>query len=154
MKGECMISKILVPTDGSEAAHKAALFAIDLAKQLKASIAVLSVVEHHSLLGKIAPASKEAKHIIQPMGFYLKEAAEQFAAEIKKLCDKNKIAADVSIRTGHPVTEIVGEAERVKADIVVMGSHGRGALSSAFLGSISRGVIHSDKNIRVLIVRG
>ena len=46
-----MISNILVPTDGSEAAQKAASYAIDLAKQLKCSIIVLSVIDNRSPRG-------------------------------------------------------------------------------------------------------
>jgi nucleotide-binding universal stress UspA family protein len=52
------------------------------------------------------------------------------------------------------VKEIVKEAKRSKADIIVMGSHGRSALSAAVLGSVSYGVIHNDKRIHVLVVRG
>jgi nucleotide-binding universal stress UspA family protein len=37
-----MISNILVPTDGAEVAHMAARYGVDLAKQLKASVIVLS----------------------------------------------------------------------------------------------------------------
>ena len=68
--------------------------------------------------------------------------------------DKNDVASKDSIKTGHPVAEIVKEAKRSKADLIVMGSHGRSALSATVLGSISYGVIHNDKRIHVLIVRG
>ena len=55
---------------------------------------------------------------------------------------------------GHPVEEIVKEAKRVKANLIVMGSHGRSALSATVLGSVSYGVIHHDTSIPILIVRG
>ena len=48
--GECMISKILVPSDGSKTAQKAAGYAVDLAKQLKASIIALSVIDKRSFI--------------------------------------------------------------------------------------------------------
>jgi nucleotide-binding universal stress UspA family protein len=41
-----------------------------------------------------------------------------------------------------------------KVDIIVMGSHGKSALSVTVLGSVSYGVIHNDKRIHVLVVRG
>jgi nucleotide-binding universal stress UspA family protein len=44
-----MISKILIATDGSEMALKASRYAIDLAKQIGASITVLSVIDNRSL---------------------------------------------------------------------------------------------------------
>jgi len=154
IKGECMISKILVPSDGSKTAKKAAAYAVDLAKQLKASIIILSVIDQRSLIAQTVSAAETPRHTIEPIGDYLKEAAEGYAGEIKKLCDKNGIEAKVSIKTGHPVEEIIKEAKRSKADLIVIGSHGRSALSAAVLGSVSYGVIHHDKSIHVLIVRG
>ena len=149
-----MISKILVPSDGSKTAQKAAGYAVDLAKQLKASIIVLSVIDKRSLIAQTVPASETARHTIEPIEDYLREAAEGYAGEIKKLCDKSGVASKISIKTGHPVEEIVKEAKRSKADLIVMGSHGRSALSATVLGSVSYGVIHNDKSIHVLIVRG
>ena len=149
-----MISKILVPSDGSKTAQKAAAYAVDLAKQLKASIIVLSVIDQRSLIAQTVPASETPRHTIEPIEDYLKEAAEGYAGEIKKLCDKSGVASKISIKMGHPVEEIVKEAKRSKANLIVMGSHGRSALSATVLGSVSYGVIHNDKSIPVLIVRG
>jgi nucleotide-binding universal stress UspA family protein len=149
-----MISKILVPSDGSKTAKKAAVYAVDLAKQLKASIIILSVIDQRSLMARTVPASETPRHTIEPLGDYLKEAAAGFTAEIKKLCDKNGVAATISLKTGHPVEEIIKEAKKSKADLIVMGSHGRSALSATVLGSVSYGVIHHDKSIHVLIIRG
>jgi nucleotide-binding universal stress UspA family protein len=149
-----MISKILIPSDGSKTAKRASVYAVDLAKQLKASIIILSVIDQRSLIAKTVSASDTARHTIEPIEDYLKEAAEGYAGEIKKLCDKSDVASTISIKMGHPVNEIVKEAKRSKADLIVMGSHGRSALSAAVLGSVSYGVIHNDKSINVLIVRG
>jgi nucleotide-binding universal stress UspA family protein len=55
---------------------------------------------------------------------------------------------------GHPVDEIIKEAKKSKVDLIVMGSHGRSAFSATVLGSVSYGVIHNDKSIHILIVRG
>ena len=149
-----MISKILVPSDGSKTAKKAAAYAVDLAKQLKASIIILSVIDQRSLIAQTVPASETTMNTIELIDDYLKEAAERFTGEIKKLCDKNGIAYSISIKKGHPVDEIVKEAKRSKADLIGMGSHGRSTLSATVLGSVSYGVIHNDKSIHVLIVRG
>jgi nucleotide-binding universal stress UspA family protein len=149
-----MILKILVPSDGSKTAIKAAAYAVDLAKQLKASIIILSVIDQRSLIAKTVSASETARHNTEPIEDYLKEAAEVYVGEIKKLCDKKGVASTISIKTGHPVEEIVKEAKRSKADLIVMGSHGRSALSATVLGSVAYGVIHHDKSIHVLIVRG
>ena len=149
-----MITKILVPSDGSKTAQKATEYAIDLAKQLKASVIALSVIDQRSLIAQTVPATETARHTIEPIEDYLREAAEGYAGEIKNLCDKSGVASKISIKMGHPVEEIVKEAKRSKANLIVMGSHGRSALSATVLGSVSYGVIHNDKNIPILIVRG
>ena len=148
-----MISKILVATDGSKTAQKAAKYGVDLAKQLKASAIVLSVVDQRSFKDQIVPASQTAMHVIEPIEDYLREAAEEYAEEIKKLCDKNDVQSKTVITRGHPVEEIVKEAKKSKADLIVIGSHGRSALASEVLGSIAYGVIHKDTKIPVLVVR-
>jgi nucleotide-binding universal stress UspA family protein len=153
IRGGYMISKILVPSDGSKTAQRAAGYAVDLAKQLKASIIILSVIDKRSFTAQTVPASETPRHTIEPIEDYLREAAEGYAGEIKKLCDKSGVASKVSIKMGHPVEEIVKEAKRSKANFIVMGSHGRSALSAAVLGSVSYGVIHNDASVPILIVR-
>ena len=148
-----MISKILVPTDGARAAQKAAMYAVDLATQLKASVIALSIIDKRSFMGQTVPAGKTSRHVIEPIEDYLREAAEGYAGEIKKLCDKNGVRSKTVITKGHPVEEIVKEAKKSKADLIVVGSHGRGALAAAVLGSVTYGVIHKATKIPVLIVR-
>jgi len=151
-----MISVILVPSDGSKTAEKAAEYAVELAKQLKASIIALSVMDKRSFLSQPVPASETARHTIEPIEDYLREAAKGYAGEIEKLCNKNGVESTISIKMGHPVEEIVKEAKRSKVNLIVMGSRGRSALSATVLGSVSYGVIHNDKSksIPILIVRG
>lgn len=149
-----MITKILVPSDGSKTALKAVEFAIDLAKQLKASVIALSVIDQRSFIAQTVPALETSRHTIEPIEDYLREAAEGYAGEITKLCDQSGVVSKISIKMGHPVEEILKEAKKSKANLIVMGSHGRSALSATFLGSVSYGAIHKATRIPVLIVRG
>ena len=148
-----MISKILVPTDGSKTAQKAAMYAVDLAKQLKATIIVLSVIDKRSFMGQTVPAGKTSRHVIEPIEDYLREAAEGYAGEITNLCDKNVVQSKTAIAAGHPVEVILKEAARAKVDLIIMGSHGKSALAAAVLGSVTYGVMHKDTKIPILIVR-
>jgi nucleotide-binding universal stress UspA family protein len=148
-----MVSKILVPTDGSRAAQKAAGYAVDLAKQLKASVIVLSVIDKRSFMGQTVPARETSRHVTEPIEDYLREAAEGYTGEIRKLCDKNGVQSKTVITAGHPVEDIVKEASRAKANLIIMGSHGKSALAVAVLGSVTYGVIHKETKIPVLIVR-
>ena len=148
-----MVSKILVPTDGSETARKAVRYAVDLAKQLNASVIALSVIDNTSLIAQTVPAFDTPMHVIEPVEDYLREAAKGYAAEIEKLCDKSGVQSEAVITTGHPVEDIVKEAKKSKVDLIVMGSHGRSALAATVLGSVAYGVIHNEAKVPVLIVR-
>jgi nucleotide-binding universal stress UspA family protein len=148
-----MISKILVPTDGSKVAQKAARYAVDLARQLKASLLIHCVVDKTLMMSQTVPAGKTARHVIEPIEDYLRESAEVYTGAIKKLCDKNKVRSKTVITEGHPVEEIVKEAEKAKVNLIIIGSHGKSALRAAILGSVTYGVIHKDSKIPILIVR-
>jgi nucleotide-binding universal stress UspA family protein len=104
-------------------------------------------------MGQTVPAGKTARHVIEPIEDYLREAAEGYAGEIEKLCDKNGVQSKIAIAAGHPVEVIVKEAARAKADLIIMGSHGKSALAAAVLGSVTYGVMHKDTKIPILIVR-
>jgi nucleotide-binding universal stress UspA family protein len=91
--------------------------------------------------------------VAESLNDYLRETAEQYAGEIERLCKKTGVKSKTVIKPGHPVEEIVKEAEKSKADLIVMGSHGQSALVAATLGSVTYGVIHKDTTIPVLVVR-
>jgi nucleotide-binding universal stress UspA family protein len=148
-----MISTILVPTDGSTTANGAGAYAVGLAKQLHASIIVISIIDRRLLV--IRTMSVEASHVgvAESLDDYLREAAEKSAGEIAKLCEEAGVPAKTVVIAGHPVEEIVKEAENLKVDLIVMGSHGQSALVAAALGSVTYGVIHKDTAIPVLVVR-
>ena len=148
-----MVSKILVPTDGSETAQKAALYSVGLAKQLNASLLILSVINHRSLVAQVVSAADAPMHVIEPVDDFLRDAARAYASEIEKLCNESGVQSETVIRTGHPVEKIVEEARKSKVDLIVIGSHGRSALAASILGSVAYGVIHNETKIPVLIVR-
>ena len=148
-----MISNILVPTDGSETSQKAARYAIDLAKQLKCAIIVLSVIDNRSLMAQTISAQENVRHITEPIEDYLREAAEAYAREIKEICDENDVRSKILVTSGHPAEEITIEAERSNADLIVIGSHGRSALKAAFLGSVTYSIIHKETKVPVLVVK-
>ncbi|MBP7341759.1 MAG: universal stress protein [Smithellaceae bacterium] len=149
-----MISKILVPTDGSKASRKAAAYAVDLARQLGAAIVAVSVIDKRLFLGQTVPASKTPKNMEETVEDYLRDVAGGYLGEIQKLCTRRGVDVKAVTRMGYPVEEILGEARKSRAHLIVMGSRGRSALSATVLGSVSYGVLHNGKSIPVLIVRG
>jgi nucleotide-binding universal stress UspA family protein len=53
---------------------------------------------------------------------------------------------------GNPVDEILSFADNSRADLIVMGSRGHGALAGALLGSVSSGVVQ-HANLPVLVAK-
>jgi nucleotide-binding universal stress UspA family protein len=63
------------------------------------------------------------------------------------------VAAYSRLLRGDPVDEIVAYADTIDADLIVVGSRGHGAVTSALLGSVSRGILQEARR-PVLVVRG
>jgi len=148
-----MISKILVSIDGSKTSHKAAKYAVELAKQTGASLILLSVFDIRFIVDQEISASASPTHLKESVEDYLKQSAQSATDEIARVCERNRIQYNAAIKKGHPVEEILKEATKSKADLIVMGSHGKSALKAAMLGSVTYGVIHKDSKIPILIVK-
>jgi nucleotide-binding universal stress UspA family protein len=148
-----MMKKILVPIDGSEVSQKAAKYAVALAKKTGASVMLLSVIDTRFIVSQAVSASASPTHVRESVEDYLKQSVQSAADELARLCMKNRIRCKMAVRTGHPVEEIVNEAKKGKADLIVMGSQGKSALRAAMLGSVTYGVMHKDSKVPVLIVR-
>lgn len=145
-----MVSKILLPTDGSKAALRSLRYAIGLAEQLKAEIILLSVIDKSSL---IPQTISSPSNIIEPIEDFLKNAAKAYLDESEKLCKKSGIPVKTMIRVGRPVDEIIKEAEKSSVDMIIIGSRGRSAVKAVILGSVAFGVINKETKIPVLVVR-
>jgi nucleotide-binding universal stress UspA family protein len=139
-----MITKILVPIDGSETARKALEYAADLAKQTGSTLILLSVVE---------PPSPLYIALLENLEGHLMQIAETHIADAEGLCRAKGVESQKLIRTGYPVEEIIKAAEDSQADLIIMGSHGKSALGSALLGSVTMGVIYRKIKFPILVVR-
>jgi nucleotide-binding universal stress UspA family protein len=99
-----MISKILVATDGSEAALKASRYAVYLAKQLGASITILGVIDNRSFPSNYTVIPEASViHITEPVEDFLREAAKRDVARVKKLCENKGVSCRTVISSGHPL---------------------------------------------------
>lgn len=148
-----MIKKIVAATDGSAVSKKAVNFAADLAKQLGASLTLLGVIDSDYLFATQLPPAVSPMEIRQSTEDVLRQAIDAYLDEALSACRTQDMEAVKVIRKGHPVEEIVKEAEASQADLIVLGSHGRSALKAAVLGSVAYGVLHKDSRFPVLVVR-
>ncbi len=148
-----MFSKILVPTDGSATAAKAVKYAEELALKVGAEVTLLGVIENNFYAAPSMPGAVIPSQLTEPVEEYIRESLTGTLQELEKSFKQCGVQVKTVIRSGHPVEEILREAEKAKADLIVIGSHGRSALSAALLGSVTFGVIHKDSKIPVLVVR-
>ncbi|KAK9276970.1 hypothetical protein L1049_006509 [Liquidambar formosana] len=82
-----------------------------------------------------------------------KKVAVALLEKAKKICaDHGVIAAETIVESGDPKAVICEAVEKLKVELLVLGSHGRGALKRAFLGSVSNHCVQNAK-CPVLVVR-
>jgi nucleotide-binding universal stress UspA family protein len=147
-----MISKILLATDGSRTASKAAAYATDLAKQLNASLVVVSVVTP-ALTVRTVPLFTSEPSIAESSTDFLEEAAEEFVSEVEELCTSKGVLCEKAVPMGSPLEEIPKEAARSQADLIIVGSHGRGDKDMTVLGRVAHGLLRSDIDVPIMIVK-
>jgi len=148
-----MISKILVPTDGSKPSRRSLQYAINFAKKMNASLILMSVIDKSLFLRQSVPLRDKTSKLVEPIEDYLKRGAEAVLKESEGMCKKHNIRYKKILTAGHPVEEIIKEAKRSKVDIIILGSHGKSAITAAIVGSVTIGVINRIRKIPVLVAR-
>lgn len=135
--------KILLATDGSEQAALAAHHALALARQTGATLIVLYVVDSH-LAFMLGIYKDEAIR-------ELKEDGHRALAAIAEQAREAGVEVETHLGEGRTGEVILHDAERLQADLIVMGSHGQGALGDILMGSVSQYVVHhADKPVCIV----
>jgi nucleotide-binding universal stress UspA family protein len=142
--------KLLLATDLSEASADATDQAFELAARLGASLLVVSVIDPGSLrrTGTLA-----AGRLGGPMRIdQVRERREHVAQVLVERGRRSGVDVSFLVWDGDPGDTIVEAAEAERADMVLVGSHGRGAVGRFFLGSVSEHVVR-HATCPVLVVR-
>ncbi|RMF89979.1 MAG: universal stress protein [Methanobacteriota archaeon] len=132
-----MYKRILLPTDGSESAEKAAAHAIELARSAGAELVALYVIDTSSFV------SLPETFMWENVRELLAEEGEKALESVKRQARQNNVPVKTLLKEGSPAREIVNTAEDEKADLIVMGTSGRTGLDRFLLGSVSEKVLRA-----------
>jgi nucleotide-binding universal stress UspA family protein len=146
-----MFKRILVAVDGSHTAEQALQEAIKLAKELRAQLRVVHVVDAVSLNW---PESGDFDEVREGFLKSSRKILEKAAAELRK-AEMTAETKTLEIETfGHRIADMLAaEAEAWPADLIVIGTHGRRGLNRLLLGSVAEGVARVAAK-PVLLIRG
>lgn len=139
---------VLLATDGSPTAAEATDTAIELAELLGTDLVVVTVWNIPYPATGLAPAPITADYTM-----ITEEEARKLVASVAALAEEAGVETRTLVLRGFPVEEICLAAERYDPRLLVVGSHGWGAVKRALFGSVSTGVLHHAK-CPVLVVRG
>lgn len=130
------VERILFPTDFSPFSAHALRHAMALARRFKARLKAVHVIPH------VFPSGDSdyfaASWLMTP------ETRQRVEEEMRRFlapAREARLDHEVEVCEGDPWREIVSQAEEMPADLVVMGTHGRGGLEHLFLGSVAEKLI-------------
>ena len=143
------VKKILCPVEFGENFSKEIVhYAAKMAKDLNAEL----VVVHVNFDNKRFARGREIEETLEKLNQCL-DADSQI--EMKKLLDDEIVKGIKSsgvVVDGDPAEEIVGLAKDEKIDLIIMGTHGKGAINKFFFGSVAQKVVR-DATVPVLTVK-
>ena len=148
------IKTILLPTDGSECSWKAVAYALAIAKQHGARVVALHVIDQAeidqmrcTLVEGAAPGELFTK-----MRTDQEALAQSLLREVVGAAQRAGVPIETTWVTGIPAEDILRLATEIRADLIVMGTHGRRGISHLLLGSVAERVVRRAP-CPVLIVR-
>jgi len=144
------IKRILYATDLSKNSSYAFYHAVNLARRFEAKITILHAIEPipvyiEAYVANVAERieKEDREKTIGHIRALLQEFCRKVESQIGSPC--LLLVSNILVRIGHPIEEILKTADEEGSDAIVLGSHGKGFLKQAFLGSVSSGVLHRSQ---------
>ena len=145
------IQKILYTTDLSDNSAYAFRYAIDNAKKHDASIIILHVIEQMPPFARaLVDTYLDEEHRKKIFDEKTSYTMDRIRKRLQLFCDReikdDPECADrvvsIEVCEGYPAEEILKKADELDCDVIIMGTHGKGAISHTFLGSVAERVLH------------
>jgi nucleotide-binding universal stress UspA family protein len=141
------MKSILVPTDFSPASEKALAYAVPLARACGARLTLLHVVEPVA-----TPDFVSAFPLAMDNDKVKRECRSHLESIVRALKLEPRIVEKLVVRNGRAFHEIASAAKTLKADLIVISTHGRTGFKHALLGSTTERVVQHAP-CPVLVVR-
>lgn len=136
--------KILFAVDNSKYSLHAVKKGMELADQLNAEVALVTVVDPTATIG-----NAEAGVYSEELWDNFMDDARQVLNLIEETYPHRKI--EKFVRTGNPIFEVVNAANEWNADLIVTGTHGRSGLSHLLMGSVAESIL-KNTDVPVLMI--
>ncbi len=141
-----VFANILVAVDGSEASQRAFDRALDIAKLGTPTLHAAYIVETGLF------SSLPADNTVEIMYNVLKTEGETVLARVQEQAKAAGVAVKTHLKFGHAGSEIISLADENKADLIVVGSHGKSQTDRLLIGSVSTFVVTHSK-VSTMVVR-
>jgi nucleotide-binding universal stress UspA family protein len=142
-----LFKRILVPTDASEYSRRALKMALELAQSVQAEVVLL-----HVSYTPQAYWGYTISYGITVTQEQLDQNGELALDATLTGIDSEQVVIHKRVESGHPVTIILEQIKKENIDLVIMGSHGYGAIAGSVLGSVSQRVLQKA-SCPVLIIK-
>jgi nucleotide-binding universal stress UspA family protein len=144
-----MLSKILVPLDGSKTAERVLPCARDLASRLKLRLEFLMAVDTSEFAANISPESAQLLDRLTSEGL---RYADDYLRRVAGTIDNVGVGCEV--QQGRPENVILDSGELDKNALIAMATHGRSGLNRFLLGSVAEKVLRGAANPLLLVRAG
>ncbi|KAG6764204.1 hypothetical protein POTOM_031663 [Populus tomentosa] len=147
--------KVMVAIDESENSHYTLKWTLDkLRETIADSDVIIFTAQPNSDLGYVYASSLGAAPVdlITSIQENHKKVASLLLDKAKDICAKYGIVAETVTEIGDPKYAICEAVEKLNIQLLVLGSHNRGPVQRAFLGSVSNYCVHNAK-CPVLVVK-
>ncbi len=146
-----MFKRILIPVDGSETSNKALVTGLQMARETGAIVRLVNTVNEMAYLGGIDPYGTYSADVVGMM----REGGARVLTDAMAVAKSAGVEASQELleEAGKRLGESVAEAAKAwKADLVVVGSHGRRGIGRVLLGSGAEQIVRLAP-VPVLVVR-
>ena len=139
--------KILLPVDGSECTRRMVAY-------IGAHEEMFGPQHDYVMLLALSPLPANVASLLDPVAFdeYCSGEIERVFGPLRGFAAQNGWRVRLETANGEAGPAIAQFAQREKADLIVMGSHGRNALANVVLGSVATSVL-ANCGIPVLVIR-